>query len=299
MQPEISENLPVQASGLFVSTNPIFLLQGLAIFTVSKVGAMASIRLGSGILVARLEDGTWSAPSAMALAGVGGGGQFGFELSDFVFILYDERAVRAFSRSGTLTIGANASLAFGPIGRILEGGGAAGMKGVGGIFAWSTTRGLFGGASLEGSVMVERCGANRKMYGGEVTAQQLLAGHMQPPTAAEPLMQILNSDIFSSESSQEPPADPSPEQSENHSEPPQEISQEPPCLPPLDLNSETNHELPSEPPAAPAPEHPTGPPPQPPYPLVGSQNASPNTPGKAPETRARFYNHLRGIPGSA
>lgn len=239
---------------------------------------MGSVRIGSGILVARLEDGTWSAPSATSLAGIGGGGQFGFELSDFVFILHDERAVRAFSKAGTLTIGGNVSLAFGPIGRSLEGGGAAGGKGVGGIFAWSTTRGLFGGVSIEGSVMVERSSANRKMYGGEVTAQQLLAGHMPPPPAAEPLMQILNSHVFSPGSSPEPPADTSSEQPEHHSDLSQEIAYEPPSLPPLDLPSETNHEPPSEQPAPAAPEHPARLPPQLPNPQVGSQNIHSDTP---------------------
>ncbi|CAI7324204.1 CGH_3_collapsed_G0023270.mRNA.1.CDS.1 [Saccharomyces cerevisiae] len=59
--------------------------KGLAIITVLKAGFLFSGRAGSGVIVARLKDGTWSAPSAIAMAGAGAGGMVGVELTDFVF----------------------------------------------------------------------------------------------------------------------------------------------------------------------------------------------------------------------
>ena len=147
-------------------------------------------------MIARLADGSWSAPSAIATAGAGFGGQIGFELTDFVFILNDVAAVRTFSQVGTLTLGGNVSIAAGPVGRNAEAAGAASTKGVAGVFSYSKTKGLFAGVSLEGSMLVERKDANEKLYNSRVSASQLLGGSIRPPPAASPLLNILNSRAF-------------------------------------------------------------------------------------------------------
>lgn len=165
---------------------------------------MGSGRFGSGVVVARLSDGGWSAPSAIATAGAGFGGQIGFELTDFVFILNEASAVRTFSQAGSITLGGNVSVAAGPIGRNAEAAGAASTKGVAAIFAYSKTKGLFAGVSLEGSVLVERKDANAKLYSPGITARQLLSGTVPPPPAADPLMRVLNSRIFSGASATNP-----------------------------------------------------------------------------------------------
>lgn len=170
--------------------------QGLAILTVLKAGFLGSARFGSGIVVARLADGSWSAPSAIATAGAGFGGQIGFELTDFVFILNDASAVRTFSQFGTLTLGGNVSIAAGPVGRNAEAAGAASSRGVAAVFSYSKTKGLFAGVSLEGSMLVERKDANEKLYNSRVTARQLLGGTIRPPPAAEPLIRVLTSRAF-------------------------------------------------------------------------------------------------------
>ena len=71
------------------------------------------------------------------------------------------------------------------------------MKGVAGIFAYSKTKGLFAGVSLEGSAIVERKDANEKMYNRKVSAAQLLGGSVPAPVEAEALMRVLNSRSFS------------------------------------------------------------------------------------------------------
>jgi SH3 domain-containing YSC84-like protein 1 len=144
-----------------------------------------------------LTDGSWSAPSAIATVGGGFGGQIGFELTDFVFILNDMAAVRAFSQAASVTLGGNVSIAAGPVGRNAEAAGAASMKGVAGVFSYSKTKGLFAGVSLEGSVLIERRDANEKLYNGRITARQLLEGAIRPPPAADPLMRVLNTRVFS------------------------------------------------------------------------------------------------------
>jgi lipid-binding SYLF domain-containing protein len=170
--------------------------QGLAIITVLKGAFLGSARFGSGVVVARLSDGTWSAPSALATGGAGFGGQIGFELTDFVFILNDAAAVRAFSQQGSVTLGGNVSIAAGPVGRSAEASGAASTKGVAGVFSYSKTKGLFAGVSLEGSMLVERRDANEKLYNSRITAKQILEGGVRPPLVAEPLMRVLNSRVF-------------------------------------------------------------------------------------------------------
>ncbi|WPG98313.1 DUF500-domain-containing protein [Acrodontium crateriforme] len=171
--------------------------KGLAILTVFKAGFLGSGRFGSGVVVARLADGSWSAPSAIGTVGGGFGGQIGFELTDFVFILNDASAVKTFAQVGSLTLGGNVSIAAGPVGRNAEAAGAASLRSVSGIFAYSKTKGLFAGVSLEGSVLIERRDANEKMYGQKLTAKQLLGGSIPVPAQAEPLTRILNSRVFS------------------------------------------------------------------------------------------------------
>lgn len=83
------------------------------------------------------------------------------------------------------------------MGRNAEAAGAASLKSVAGIFSYSKTKGLFAGVSLEGSAIIERRDANEKLYGTRYTAQQLLTGSVHPPPQAGPLMNVLNSRIFS------------------------------------------------------------------------------------------------------
>jgi lipid-binding SYLF domain-containing protein len=170
--------------------------KGLAMLTVIKAGFLGSARFGSGLVIARLPDGSWSAPTAIMTGGGGFGGQIGFEITDFVFILNDASAVKTFSQAGSLTLGGNVSIAAGPVGRNAEAAGAASLKSVAGIFSYSKTKGLFAGVSLEGSVIIERKDANAKLYGRPVSAKELLSGGERPPPAAAPLLNVLNSRAF-------------------------------------------------------------------------------------------------------
>lgn len=199
-------------------------------------------------MIARLEDGSWSPPSAIAIGGGGFGGIAGFEMTDLVFILNDEYAVRTYSQMGSIVLGGNVSIAAGPVGRSMEVGGGASTKGAAAIFTYCKTKGLLLGASLEGTMLLERRGTNKKLYGSKITTKELLRGAIPPPAEVQPLMDILSLDVFHPEANN----------TENYPIPePQEGSIELSAgaqnQPPSELHSESRHispvELPSEPPA--------------------------------------------------
>lgn len=170
--------------------------KGLAIITVLKAGFLFSGRAGSGVIVARLHDGSWSAPAAIGMAGAGAGGLVGVELTDFVFILNTQEAVNSFTEFGTLTLGGNVSVAAGPVGRNAEADASASMGGFAAVFAYSKSKGLFAGISVEGSVILERREANRKLYGDNCTSQLILSGKVDPPSMAHNLYKVLDSKAF-------------------------------------------------------------------------------------------------------
>ncbi|KAJ5463234.1 hypothetical protein N7475_008178 [Penicillium sp. IBT 31633x] len=233
--------------------------KGIAIFTAFRVGFLGSVRFGSGLIVARLPDGSWSAPSAMGMGGLGGGGQFGAELTDFVFVLTTDAAVKTFMQSGNLTLGGNISMAVGPIGRSAEIGGVLGAKGATGVFAYSKTRGLYGGLTVEGGVLAERADANKKLYGRKIRAKELLSGSIPPPPEAEALIEVLNGDFFTFEPSAGPHQEPSAEpRQESHQELPTEPGEEPsaePLAEPLAQSpQEMSTQAPQKPPAEPLAE---------------------------------------------
>ncbi|GAA5877432.1 hypothetical protein JCM1840_006099 [Sporobolomyces johnsonii] len=166
--------------------------KGFAFITVVKAGFVFSARAGSGIVIARLKDGTWSAPSAVGTAGGGVGFQVGVELAEFLIILNSRAAVKSFMAKGSITVGGNMSVAAGPLGRNLEGTGTLSSKGsLAAMYSYSRTKGLFGGASVEGSIIVERSDANSKAYGYNVTAAQLLSGAVETPEWAAGLVDTL------------------------------------------------------------------------------------------------------------
>ncbi|GAA6033393.1 hypothetical protein JCM8097_006729 [Rhodosporidiobolus ruineniae] len=166
--------------------------KGFVFMNVAKAGFVFSARAGSGVVIAKLPDGTWSAPSAVGTAGGGFGFQVGVEVAEFLIILNSRKAVKTFMSKGSITLGGNMSIAAGPLGRNVEGTGSLSAKGaLAAMYSYSRSKGLFGGASVEGSIVVERSDANSKAYGYNVTATQLLSGAVDPPQWASPLLEVV------------------------------------------------------------------------------------------------------------
>lgn len=120
--------------------------KGFAIFSIFRVGFLLTARAGSGVVVAKLPDGSWSAPTALGIGGIGGGFSAGAEVTDFIVVLNSRAAVKSFMATGSLQLGGNLSLAVGPLGRSAEAAGAVSSGGkVAAMFSYSKSQGLFGG----------------------------------------------------------------------------------------------------------------------------------------------------------
>ncbi|CAK7296616.1 SH3 domain-containing YSC84-like protein 1 [Vulpes lagopus] len=165
--------------------------KGLALLSVVRAGFLVTARGGSGVVLARRPHGEWSAPSAIGIAGLGGGFEIGIEVSDLVIILNYDRAVEAFAKGGNLTLGGNFTVAVGPLGRNLEGNVA--LRSPAAVFTYCKSRGLFAGISLEGSCLIERKETNRKFYCQDIRAYDILFGEVPRPAQAEDLYEILDS----------------------------------------------------------------------------------------------------------
>lgn len=114
-------------------------------------------------------------------------------VTDFLIVLNSRAAVANFMSAGSVTLGGNMSVAVGPMGRNAEGSGAVNAKGqLAAMYSYSKTKGLFGGVSLEGTVIAERQDANRLAYGGNPTAKQILTGAFEPPEWAYVLIDVLD-----------------------------------------------------------------------------------------------------------
>ncbi|MCJ8736981.1 hypothetical protein PDJAM_G00018530 [Pangasius djambal] len=186
---EFTEISNRQGPDKLIPAHVIAKAHGLAILSVIKAGFMITARGGSGIVIARLPDGRWSAPTAIGIAGLGGGFEIGLEASDFVIILNQRRAVEAFSKGGNLTFGGNFTVAVGPLGRNLEADVA--FRSMAAVFSYCRSRGLYAGVSLVGSYLMERKETNRKFYSQDIRASAILNGDVEPPPEAYDLYAIL------------------------------------------------------------------------------------------------------------
>jgi lipid-binding SYLF domain-containing protein len=91
--------------------------KGLAFLTVAKIGLVFAPLIGTGLVIARMTDGSWSAPSAIGTFGLSWGALAGAEVTDYVVLLNTSEAVAAFAGEGQLSIGVGIDVAVGPIGR--------------------------------------------------------------------------------------------------------------------------------------------------------------------------------------
>lgn len=174
---------------------PLDLLQqakGLCFLTVLKIGCVVSGRVGTGIIVARRENGNWSPPSAIGTFGMGYGPQIGGDITSYIIVLTTLKAVAAFASRGTLNLGAELGVAVGPVGRSAMGNLNAGDTGIAAAYCYAHSKGFFVGISLEGSVLASRSDVNAKFYGRQVDAYNLLfeSSHWTP-RAAQPLYDAL------------------------------------------------------------------------------------------------------------
>lgn len=129
-------------------------------------------RYGKGVLTVRNASGRFSNPIFISLAGGSVGWQLGAASTDVVLVFVTQRSVEHFAR-GKFTLGADASVAAGPVGR--QGEAAAGLSAE--IYSYSRSRGLFAGVALDGTaISFDRKANNAFYHGEEVTTTEITEG---------------------------------------------------------------------------------------------------------------------------
>jgi SH3 domain-containing YSC84-like protein 1 len=147
---------------------------------------------GRGVMTCRSGSnfhGPWGAPTMMALEGGSAGLQLGGNATDFVLLLMSPRSATSML-SSKVKLGADASAAAGPVGRTASAESDVALRAE--ILSYSRARGLFAGISLEGSTLRADNSGNKKLYGKEISAQDIVFKHEVPvPPSAKMLRATL------------------------------------------------------------------------------------------------------------
>jgi lipid-binding SYLF domain-containing protein len=149
--------------------------QGIAVMpTVVKVGLGLGGRGGKGVLTIRDAQGRWSNPVFITLAGGSIGWQAGVQTTDIILVFTTRRSVEGLT-GGKVTLGADASVAVGPVGRQVSG--ATDIQLDAEVYSYSRAKGLFGGIAIDGTVITIDHKANASYYQRPgVLASDIFAG---------------------------------------------------------------------------------------------------------------------------
>jgi len=157
-----------------------------------KKGAfIVGAKYGKGFVSCRRSNGVgWSAPGAIRVEGGSVGFQIGGSETDAFMLVMNEKGMDRLL-STKFTLGGDASVAAGPVGRSTQAETDAAMTAE--ILTWSRQRGLFAGVSLSGATLREDADWNRDLYGKKLTNREIvLKGGVAAPKSAAALMTELN-----------------------------------------------------------------------------------------------------------
>jgi lipid-binding SYLF domain-containing protein len=182
---------------LLDKANAIIIVPGL-----KRAGFVVGGQYGKGVFVARLRNGTWSAPSTVRIEGGSFGLQIGAGETDLIMLAMNEDAVKQLMKTG-VKIGGDVMAAAGPLGR--EAAAATTPIPASGLLAYSRARGVFAGATVSGSTVRSDDDDNAAIYGRKVDQSDLLTGKVKPTPAAQPLLSVLRRYYRANPSSEPPP----------------------------------------------------------------------------------------------
>jgi len=150
---------------------------------VVKVGFVVAANHGHGVLLVR-QKGGWSDPVFVTLTGGGVGWQAGVQSTDLFLVIRNARSLdRILRGAGKLTLGGDAAITAGPIGRDVSAATDAQLKAE--ILSYSRSRGLFAGVSLEGgTLLVDQAANDRFYYAYKVAVADIIGGKVESPKAA-------------------------------------------------------------------------------------------------------------------
>ncbi len=143
---------------------------------------------GNGVMLAKLPDGTWSAPSFAVIGSASFGLQAGAESSEIVFVVMTDKGLNAIL-DRDVKLGAGVSVALITLGKGI--GAGTGIDTDADIYAVAKPEGLFGGLSLDGSIINPLDGDNQAYYGQKIEARDILNGRVPPPPGAQALIEDL------------------------------------------------------------------------------------------------------------
>jgi lipid-binding SYLF domain-containing protein len=145
---------------------------------------------GKGFSICRMGAGMgWGAPGAIKVQGGSFGFQIGGSATDVVMLVMNERGMKSLDRD-KVTLGGDASVAAGPVGRTASADTDAYMNAE--ILSWSRTKGLFAGLSLSGASLRPDREGNKELYGERLDNKQILMTKTEPPEAARALISELD-----------------------------------------------------------------------------------------------------------
>jgi lipid-binding SYLF domain-containing protein len=157
---------------------------------VKKGAFIVGAKYGRGFIVCRNKNGRgWSAPGGVKVEGGSVGFQIGGSETDVVMLLMNEGAIEKLL-SSKFTIGGDASVAAGPVGRTSSAKTDAQLHAE--LLSYSRSRGLFAGVSLDGATLRPDDDANKDMYGRKMSNQDVVLGNVKPPRTAARLIAELN-----------------------------------------------------------------------------------------------------------
>jgi lipid-binding SYLF domain-containing protein len=176
------------------SVPPALLARAYAVAVIPnvvKIGFGLGARRGKGVLVVRRDDGSWSNPAFITMTGGSFGWQIGAQSTDIILVFKTRKGVDDIAE-GKLTLGADASIAAGPVGR--HTGVATDIEFQAEVFSYSRSRGLFAGVALEGAGVTIDDGANAAFYGSSaITPQQIFTSSGNAaPAVANNFVQLLS-----------------------------------------------------------------------------------------------------------
>ncbi len=153
-----------------------------------KGGFIVGAKYGRGLASCRTEKG-WSAPAFFVVTGGSFGFQIGGQAVDLVMLIMNKDGMKHLL-SSEFALGADASVAAGPVGRHAEGNTDWKMRAE--VLTYSRARGLFAGISLNGAVIKQDKDSTREFYGRMVPFRTALVGEIDPPAAANAFLSSLS-----------------------------------------------------------------------------------------------------------
>lgn len=156
-----------------------------------KTGAfVVGAKYGKGYISCRKPKGAgWSAPGTVRIEGGSVGFQIGGSETDLVLLVMNARGADKLL-SSKFTLGAEGSVAAGPVGRTATAQTDAQMHAE--ILSWSRSQGLFAGVALEGATLRQDLDDNATLYGKRLENRSIVTSSVRPPKSATRLMSLLN-----------------------------------------------------------------------------------------------------------